>query len=107
MKPAQGTSVVAAARRTAAAVPAYELAAYDERAATDVPLCDRLMAAQVAALCGWQPRTVTQNVSRGRMPPPSGHFGRTPWWDRAVIVKWQEQRLGRGVGGGRPRKDTP
>ena len=71
-----------------------------------VPLLDRLTTAEVAELCGWQPRTVTQNVWRGRMPAASGHFGRTPWWDRAVIVAWQEQRPGRGAGGGRPRKDT-
>ena len=72
-----------------------------------VPQYDRLTTAEVAVLCGWQPRTVAQNVSRGKMPPPSGHFGRTPWWDRAVIVAWLEQRPGRGAGGGRPRKDTP
>ena len=71
-----------------------------------VPQHDRFTTAEVAVLCGWQPRTVAQNVSRGRMPAPSGHFGRTPWWDRAVIVAWLEQRPGRGAGGGRPRKDT-
>ena len=74
--------------------------------AQDVPQHDRLTTAEVAALCGWKPRTVAQYASRNRMPPPSGHFGRTPWWDRAVIVTWLEQRPGRGVGGGRPRKDT-
>ena len=74
--------------------------------AHDVPQHDRLTTPEVAALCGWQPRTVSQYASRGRMPPPTGHFGRTPWWDRAVIVAWLEQRPGRGVGGGRPRKDT-
>ena len=73
----------------------------------DVPQHDRFTTAEVAALCGWQPRTVAQNVSRGRMPAPSGHFGRTPWWDRAVIVAWLEQRPGRGAGGGRPRKEEP
>ena len=78
----------------------------DELIAADVPQHDRLTTSEVAVLCGWQPRTVAQNVSRGRMPAPSGHFGRTPWWDRAVIVAWLEQRPGRGVGGGRPRKDT-
>ena len=72
-----------------------------------VPQHDRLTTAEVAVLCGWQPRTVAQNVSRGRMPAPSGHFGRTPWWDRAVIVAWLEQRPGRGAGGGRPRKEEP
>ena len=75
--------------------------------AQDVPQYDRLTTAEVAVLCGWQPRTVAQNVSRGRMPPASGHFGRTPWWDRAVIVAWLEQRPGRGAGGGRPRKEEP
>ena len=77
-----------------------------QQAGLFVPQHDRLTTAEVAVLCGWKPRTVAQNVSRGRMPPPSGHFGRTPWWDRAVIVAWLEQRPGRGAGGGRPRKTT-
>lgn len=42
----------------------------------------------------------------GDMPPPAATFGRSPVWEPKAIDKWISNRPGRGVGGGRPRKDV-
>lgn len=41
----------------------------------------------------------------GDLPPPDAYFGRTPVWRVSTIDRWNARRPGRGVGGGRPRKD--
>lgn len=48
---------------------------------------------------GWKAR-------RRDMPPPDYVFGRSPVWKASTIRSWQKRRPGRGVGGGRPRKEV-
>ncbi len=41
-------------------------------------------------------------------PAPDGYNGMWPWWDlaRAVEIReWAATRVGKGVGGGRPRSE--
>jgi len=78
----------------------------------DRPVLDR---AAVAALLGVQPKTISQYLVESRppgryanhpFPAPSGHIGRSPYWDRDredEIKQWDAGRVGQGVGGGRPR----
>ena len=43
-------------------------------------------------------------------PEPAGKVGRSPYWlesQREAIIKWDEGRPGRGIGGGRPPKADP
>ena len=42
----------------------------------------------------------------GDFPPPDNRFGRTPVWSSDTIDAWHANRPGRGVGGGRPRKQA-
>jgi hypothetical protein len=39
----------------------------------------------------------------GDLPPPDQSFGRSPVWKLATIIRWEQNRPGRGVGGGRKR----
>lgn len=43
------------------------------------------------------------NVRPGDMPPPDQQFGRSPVWKLASIIRWEQRRPGRGVGGGRKK----
>ena len=40
-----------------------------------------------------------------RLPPPDAVIGRTRGWLPETIDEWNANRPGRGVGGGRPRKN--
>ncbi len=42
----------------------------------------------------------------GDMPPPDEVFGRTPVWREATVERWIKRRPGKGVGGGRPPRNT-
>jgi len=84
-----------------------------------------LSLAQVAELVGVEYRTIRNyhqmaerrrresaatgvDVTRpGDFPKPDDVFARTPVWKVSTIRAWEKRRPGRGVGGGRPRKDTP
>lgn len=78
------------------------------------PVLDRT---DVAAILGVKPKSVSQYLVESRppgryakhpFPPPDGYIGRGPWWrrDRAEEIReWAAQRPGKGVGGGRPRRD--
>jgi len=48
--------------------------------------------ARIADALGIEPATVRSYASRGQMPPPSGHIGRSPYWAAAVIVPWMNTR---------------
>lgn len=40
------------------------------------------------------------------LPTEDTMMGRTPVWRPETIVEWKKRRRGRGVGGGRPRKES-
>ncbi|OZG51761.1 hypothetical protein PSRA_0841 [Pseudoscardovia radai] len=40
-----------------------------------------------------------------RLPEPDAYIGRTRGWRPETIDAWNASRPGRGVGGGRPRKN--
>ena len=48
----------------------------------------------------------TAAVSAYRLPEPDATIGRNRGWSRETIDKWNAARPGRGVGGGRPRKQS-
>ena len=41
-----------------------------------------------------------------RLPEPDAYIGRTRGWKTETIDAWNAARPGRGVGGGRPRRDS-
>ena len=47
----------------------------------------------------------TAAVSAYKLPQPDALIGRTRGWLPETIDRWNTQRPGRGVGGGRPRKN--
>ena len=47
----------------------------------------------------------TAAVSAYKLPQPDATIGRTRGWLPDTIDQWNAQRPGRGVGGGRPRKN--
>lgn len=63
-----------------------------------------------------RPKTISQYLTESRpggryekhpFPKPNGYIGKSPWWAKGrepEFVAWQNGRVGRGVGGGRPRK---
>jgi predicted DNA-binding transcriptional regulator AlpA len=53
---------------------------------------DQLTIEEVATLAGIQPGSVYRYRARGSMPEPDGFLGRTPWWRRATIEKWLQER---------------
>jgi hypothetical protein len=59
---------------------------------------------------GWSAGTAAKYRQRPApvgLPEPDATVGRTPVWFRATIERWQAERPGRGVGGGRPRGYSP
>lgn len=48
---------------------------------------------------------VKSAVSAYKLPEPDAMIGRTRGWLPETIDEWNASRPGRGVGGGRPRKD--
>jgi len=66
-----------------------------------------LSTAEAAEMAGVTAATFRTYVARGDGPKPDGHLGRTPWWKASTVRAWLKSRPGQGVGGGRPRKDTP
>lgn len=69
---------------------------------------DRLGTADVAQILGVSVSTISSYASRGQMPAasPCPCCGHAPTWARADVEVWVAARPGRGVGGGRPRKDA-
>ena len=61
---------------------------------------------EVAAHLGTAQSTVRKYAAKEFLPEPDGRIGGSPWWWADTIRAWHEQRPGRGVGGGRPRKLT-
>ena len=47
----------------------------------------------------------TAAVSAYKLPQPDATIGRTRGWLPETIDRWNASRPGRGVGGGRPRKN--
>ncbi len=47
----------------------------------------------------------TAAVSSYKLPEPDARIGRTRGWLPDTIDQWNASRPGRGVGGGRPRKN--
>ena len=69
---------------------------------------DRQLTVQdVASHLGLALDTVRNYRKQGRLPSPDGTLGNRPWWWQSTIDQWQATRPGRGVGGGRPRRDAP
>lgn len=66
----------------------------------------RLDTEGVASALGVTAATVRSYKARGVLPSPDGHDGRAPWWYAHRISEWASSRPGRGVGGGRPRRDA-
>ncbi|MGW5259666.1 hypothetical protein ACWEQG_01745 [Microbispora sp. NPDC004025] len=64
----------------------------------------------IADYLGVQLRTVHTYRHRGAkgeaggLPAEDKMMGRTPVWKPARIIRWDKDRPGQGVGGGRPRK---
>lgn len=75
-------------------------------AAAEVEYGILLDTAAVAAQLGVSRSTISTYLARGRMPEPDARYGGSPVWVPSTIALWIEQRPGRGVGGGRPRKET-
>jgi predicted DNA-binding transcriptional regulator AlpA len=53
-------------------------------------------AQEAADYVGVQLRTWHAYTSRGQVPAPVRHVGRTPVWDAAAVREWKENRPGRG-----------
>lgn len=49
-------------------------------------------------------RLGVKNAAAYALPEPDAIIGRTRGWMPETIDRWNAQRPGRGVGGGRPRK---
>lgn len=47
-----------------------------------------------------------KNASQYKLPEPDAYIGSTRGWKPETIDRWNAQRPGRGVGGGRPRKQA-
>lgn len=60
---------------------------------------DQLTTEEVAALAGIRPASVRRYRARGTFPDPDGYVGRTPWWRRRTVERWQAARAHPG----RPR----
>lgn len=60
-------------------------------------MTDRITATECAAIAGVALRTWHAYAARGRAPEPVEHVGRTPLWDRAAVIAWQEGRPGQGA----------
>lgn len=56
----------------------------------------QLSVTDVAERAGLKPTTVSNYASRGFMPRPDGHIGRTPWWWEHTITDWLKSRPGQG-----------
>lgn len=59
----------------------------------------------VAARLDVTESTIRKYRSQGRLPEPDIMLGQSPGWRATTIDAWIKARPGRGVGGGRPRKD--
>ena len=44
-------------------------------------------------------------LARYKLPEPDALIGKTRGWKQNTIERWNSARPGRGVGGGRPRKN--
>lgn len=60
---------------------------------------------EAAKRLGVRPGTVTRYRSWRVFPAPDVMLGRSPRWSPETLDLWQASRPGKGVGGGRPRKD--
>jgi hypothetical protein len=66
------------------------------------PRADWWVPDDVAAYLGVSASTVASYKSRGQMPEPERHFGRTPVWRPQTIIDWHDNRPGHG--GRRPNR---
>ena len=66
------------------------------------PRADWWVPDDVAAYLGVSASTVASYKSRGQMPEPERHFGRTPVWRPRTIIDWHDNRPGHG--GRRPNR---
>lgn len=63
-----------------------------------------LSLADIAERVGVEASTIRTYRSQGRLPEPDAMTGPTPGWLPETVDEWMAARPGRGVGGGRPRK---
>lgn len=65
-------------------------------------MADLITTEQAAQLAGITPATWRyylsrrRNLSRGEIPLPVEHHGRTAMYDRAAVIAWTQNRPGRG-----------
>lgn len=59
----------------------------------------------IAERLGVSLATVYSYRKRGFLPEPDLMVGRSPAWRSETVEQWIATRPGRGVGGGRPRKE--
>ncbi len=59
---------------------------------------------QLADRLGIKRTSVHRYRVRGDIPQPDEYVGRTPMWTVETIERWEANRPGRGVGGGRKPK---
>lgn len=68
-----------------------------EMAAPELLVHQMLDTTDIAALAGIDRRSVSRELSRGRLPLPQFRFGNTPLWARPIIDHWLANRPGRGA----------
>ena len=58
----------------------------------DAPAPALLGTAEVAALVGWKPSSISAALNRGQLPTPYARLACGPIWTRQQIETWQEGR---------------
>lgn len=71
-----------------------------------VDLTGMLSMREIAERLGIEANTLRSYRSDGRLPEPDAMLGMAPRWRPETIDTWHANRPGRGVGGGRPRKNA-
>ncbi len=59
-------------------------------------LDDFMTSQDIAETLGVKLTTVHQYRTRGELPDPDAHVGRSPVWRKATIEEWLEERPGHG-----------
>jgi hypothetical protein len=68
-----------------------------EMAAPELLVHQMLDTDDVAAYAGIERRSVSRELSRGRLPLPQARVGKSPLWARPIIEHWHANRPGRGA----------